>query len=125
MVENVDFKGFLDEYEVVIFYMKVLRVFVLFFICEGFGIMVLEVNVFGIFVVIVVYFLNVVVELIVYEYNGFLVFLNFGFFVESILVVLDYGKKFKRNCVRYVRNYDWDNIMRLIENFYERVVDDS
>lgn len=87
--------------------------------------MVLEVNVFGIFVVIVVYFLNVVVELIVYEYNGFLVFLNFGFFVESILVVLDYGKKFKRNCVRYVRNYDWDNIMRLIENFYERVVDDS
>lgn len=125
LVENVDFKGFLDEYEAVISHMKASRVFVLPSIREGFGITALEANASGIPVVTVVHPLNAAAELIVHEYNGFLAFPNPGSLAESILVALDHGKKLKRNCVRYARNYDWDNITRLIENFYERVADDS
>ncbi|WP_367884760.1 glycosyltransferase [Thermococcus sp. JCM 11816] len=55
LVENVDFKGFLDEYEAVISHMKASRVFVLPSIREGFGITALEANASGIPVVTVVH----------------------------------------------------------------------
>ncbi|HIH71972.1 MAG: Glycosyltransferase, family 1 [Thermococcales archaeon 44_46] len=122
LTENVYFRGFLDEHEKLISYVKSSKVFVLPSIREGFGITALEANASGIPVVTVISPLNAVKDLVIPGYNGFLAFSTPNSLANSILEGLLYYKKLKKNCINNAKGYDWDNIARLTENFYERVI---
>ncbi|CAB50364.1 glycosyltransferase family 4 protein [Pyrococcus abyssi] len=122
LTENVKFISFLNDYEKLIAYLKSSKVFVLPSKREGFGIIVLEANASGVPVITLDYPLNASRDLITHGYNGFISPPNPSSLAEYIELSLSLGKKFKRNCIKNARRYDWDNITQLTERLYERVL---
>lgn len=122
--KNVTFMGFLEDYEEVISYMKSSKVFVLPSKREGFGIVALEANASGIPVVTVDYPLNASKDLVIHGYNGFISSPEVESLAKYVEISLFNGKKFKRNCIKNAERYDWNNIARLTEKFYERVLNE-
>ncbi|ALV63873.1 LPS biosynthesis RfbU related protein [Thermococcus sp. 2319x1] len=122
--QNVKFLGFLRDYEEVISYLKSSKVFVLPSKREGFGIVVLEANASGLPVITLNYPMNASKDLIIHGYNGFISSSTPSSLAEYIEISLFSGKKFKRNCVKNAKRYDWENIAELTEKFYERVLNE-
>ncbi|MBC7095413.1 glycosyltransferase family 4 protein [Thermococcus sp.] len=121
---NVTFIGFLKDYEKLIAYMKSSKVFVLPSKREGFGIVALEANASGLPVITLDYPLNASKDLITHGYNGFISPPSPRSLAEYIEISLFNGKKFKRNCIKNAERYDWNNIAKLTEKFYERVLNE-
>ena len=116
---NIEFTGFLEDYEGVISRMKSSKVFVLPSTREGFGIVALEANACGLPVVTVNHKMNAACDFITNNENGFICELSEEDVAEKILRGLDEGKDMERKCIESARRYDWDNITNLTGELYE------
>lgn len=112
---NIVFKGFLENHEEVISYMKSSKVFVLPSTREGFGIVVLEANACGLPVVTVKHFRNASCDLITDNLNGFLCLPSEEAIMESILMAME--KDMRNGCFENAMNYDWNKIVSLYKHF--------
>lgn len=118
---NIEFTGFLDEYESVITRMKSSKVFVSPSTREGFGIAALEANACGLPVVTVNHAMNAVCDLIKGD-NGFLCELSEADIAVKILASFDRRVAMETSCIESAKGYDWDIIVDAIENYYETVI---
>jgi glycosyltransferase involved in cell wall biosynthesis len=119
--DNVFFAGFLQNYDDVIGYMKVSKVFVLPSTREGFGIVVLEANACGLPVVTVEHSRNAASGLIEEGNNGFKCELFADDMAEKITRLLG-DKVIGQRCMEYSRQFDWDNIVDRIEVCYRQML---
>jgi len=119
---NVDFLGFLETHGGVIACMKASKVFAFPSLREGFGIVVLEANASGLPVVTVDHEMNASKDLIVGGKNGFVVKLDERDFAEKILTALEKRKKMKTSALNIASKYEWDEIVKEIEKYYEGIL---
>ena len=115
---NLEFTGFLEDYDEVISYMKSSKVFVLPSTREGFGIAALEANACGLPVVTVDHRMNAACDFIANGGNGFICKLSEEDIAENILRELDEKKSIGRKCIENAKKYDWNEISLLTESFY-------
>jgi len=118
---NIKFMGFLENHDHVISYMKSSKVFVLPSTREGFGIVALEANACGLPVVTVNHKRNAACDFI-NNGNVFICELSEKDVAEKIFIGFDERKEdMRRRCIENAKRYDWDEIVKSIEYFYERV----
>ena len=117
---NIEFTGFLDEYEGVISRMKSSKVFVLPSTREGFGIAALEANACGLPVVTVNHKMNATCDF-VKTGNGFICDLTEDDVAEKILRGLDVRKEMEKGCIESAKKYDWNIVVDIVEKFYEKI----
>lgn len=115
-LKNVVFKGFVKENEEVIALMKSSKVFVLPSEREGFGIVVIEANACGIPVITIKHRRNASQYLIKNEKNGYVTNLHEKDIAEKILKAL---KKKDWNTKKYVKDYDWEIIIKKVKEVYK------
>jgi glycosyltransferase involved in cell wall biosynthesis len=116
--ESVKMKGFLQEGNEVLSYMKSSKVFVLPSVREGFGIVALEANACGLPVITAEHPHNAVCELIEHGKNGFLCQLSVEDLARKILAAHGNRGDQSRECARRAQAYDWKNIALMTESFY-------
>jgi glycosyltransferase involved in cell wall biosynthesis len=117
--ENVVFKGFLEDHDDVIAFMKSSKVFILPSTREGFGIVVLEANACGLPVVTVRHERNAACSLVEEGLNGFTCPVSPEKIAEKTLEAM--GRNMRQTCVNNASKYDWSNIIRLYEDFLKKV----
>ncbi len=115
---NVEFKGFMKNYDDLISYMKSSEVFVLPSTREGFGIVVIEANACGIPVVVVNHKMNAASDLIINNKNGIISDFSKEDIAENIISMINKKKKMQNDCIQISRKYDWDKIVNTLEKFY-------
>jgi len=115
---NVEFLGFMEQYENVIGYMKSSRVLALPSSREGFGMVVLEANACGIPVVVVDQPTNASKDLINPGKNGFIAELTEESLSNKIVEGLNSGKEMSDECKEYAEDYDWNKIIKQLEVTY-------
>lgn len=120
---NVDFLGFLEDFNDVIAIMKSSSVFALPSVREGFGLVVLEANASGLPVVTVRSPLNASVELIHEGKNGYVSENTPSTFAGKLLLAWETSRRMGRTSVNIAKRYDWDKIARKLEKYYEGVID--
>lgn len=120
--ENVKFKGFLENYEDIISYLKSSQIFVLPSTREGFGIVALEANACGLPVIVVDHPMNAAKDLIRNGDNGFICEISEEIMAEKIIAGINGKEKMKDSCVEFASMYDWDKIVIELENFYQNVL---
>ena len=122
IVENIVFTGFFHSSDDVISRLKSSRVFVFPSTREGFGISVLEALACGLPVVTVDHPKNAS-KAFISDGCGALSTLDAGDLSAQIQAVLEEkGNDWSRCCMR-AREYEWENITDLVENYYRRVHD--
>ena len=119
--DNIEFIGFLEDYDDVISHMKSSKVFVLPSTREGFGIAALEANACGLPVVTVNHGRNAACDFI-NNGNGFICELSEGDVAEKILRGLSERKSMGRRCIERAKGYDWDGIVVDLRRMYEGLV---
>ena len=119
MQNNVEFKGFMKDYNDLISYMKSSKVFVLPSTREGFGIVVIEANACGLPVVVVNHKMNAASELIVNNKNGIISDFSKEDIAENIINMIDKRKKMQNECIQNSKKYDWNKIVDTLEEFYK------
>jgi len=114
---NIKFKGFLENFNSLIAYMKSSKAFVLPSKREGFGIVAIEANACGIPVITTNHPQNAAKDLIIKNKNGFL----FDMTPEDLAVKIfqainryDWSKK----CQDHALKYDWNRVAEQVENYY-------
>jgi len=117
--ENITFLGFMDNYNDLVSYLKSSEVFVLASEREGFGIIVLEANACGLPVIVVKSPLNAAIDLIDEGKNGFVAEANATDVKNKIITALINKDKMKNHSQNIAKKYDWDNIIPLLEEFYQ------
>ncbi len=121
--DNIIFKGFVEDYDDLIGYMKSSKVFVLPSIREGFGMVVIEANACGIPVVVVNHKMNAATSLVKESYNGFKVELKPEAIAEKIVESIENKDEMADKCVQMSAEYDWDNIVDTVEKAYKNYAD--
>lgn len=116
--KNVEFLGFMEQYEDVITYMKSSRVLVLPSSREGFGMVVLEANACGVPVVVVDHPMNAAKDLINPGINGFIADLTEESLRDKIVEALNSGKEISVTCKEFAEDYDWNKIIKQLEITY-------
>ena len=116
---NVEFKGFMKDYNDLISYMKSSEVFVLPSTREGFGIVVIEANACGLPVVVVDSKMNAASDLIIDNKNGVISDFSKEDIAENIINMMDKKEKMQNDCIETSREYDWDRIVDSLEEFYK------
>ncbi|MGQ9479340.1 MAG: glycosyltransferase family 4 protein [Thermoproteota archaeon] len=111
---NIVFKGFLENHDEVVSYMKASKVFVLPSAREGFGIVVLEANACGLPVVTVRHARNAARYLVKDGLNGFTCFPSAQ--EIRVKIVETMNRDMREECIRNAARYDWSNIVELYEN---------
>jgi len=114
--ENVIFKGFLKTKEEVYSLMKSSKVFVLPSSREGFGMTVIEANAAGIPVITINHKDNASKDLIINNKNGFVCKLEAKDIANNIIKTLN---KKDWNTKEYVKQYDWNNIIKQFKDVYK------
>ncbi|AEG17950.1 glycosyltransferase family 4 protein [Methanobacterium paludis] len=117
---NIEFTGFLGNHDDLISYMKSSKVFVLPSTREGFGIVVLEANACELPVVVVKHKMNAACDLINNGKNGFVVEPSDKDMAAKIIRGIKDKEKMKPHCVDFASQYDWDDIVGLLEKHYEK-----
>jgi glycosyltransferase involved in cell wall biosynthesis len=118
---NITFTGFLEDHDALLKNMKSSQVFVLPSRREGFGMVVLEANACGLPVVVVRHPMNAAVDLVTNNQNGFIVEASQTALAEGILRGLKEKETMQDACVEFARGYNWDGIVRNLENYYQEV----
>jgi glycosyltransferase involved in cell wall biosynthesis len=123
LTDNVIFKGFMENYDDLIGYMKSSKVFVLPSIREGFGIVVIEANACGLPVVVVDHEMNAATDLVVEGVNGIKSGLEVDEMADNIIKSLDSSGECKEKCIELSRKYDWNKIVDSLEKVYNDTVE--
>ncbi|MBI5680680.1 MAG: glycosyltransferase family 4 protein [Methanobacterium sp.] len=118
---NVVFKGFVEDYESLISYIKSSKVFVLPSTREGFGIVVIEANACGLPVIVINHKMNAAFDLIENDVNGFISDLSKEDIADKIIRGINIKEKIQDNCIETAKKYDWNLIIDNIESFYENM----
>ncbi|WP_414468690.1 glycosyltransferase family 4 protein [Methanobacterium sp. ACI-7] len=122
---NVIFKGFMENYDDLISYMKSSKVFVLPSTREGFGIVVIEANASGLPVIVVKHKMNAACDLIEDNINGFISEFSEESISDKIINSINADRKMHNNCIKTAKKYDWNMIINKIEKYYESVNNNS
>lgn len=117
--KNVEFTGFLDDYDDAIALMKSSKVFASPSTREGFGMAALEANACGLPVVTIQHRMNAVCDLVT-EGTGSICEPSEKELAAAILQEMGTEMEKGQKCLERARKYDWEEISRLAENIYER-----
>ncbi len=123
LVSNLKFIGFLENVSDLFSYMKSSKVFVLPSEREGFGMVVLEANACGIPVVVVESSMNASVDLVQEGINGFIAKANEKDMALKINQALNKRENLKEKCIEFAKQYDWNEIVSLLEKYYYDSID--
>jgi glycosyltransferase involved in cell wall biosynthesis len=115
---NVEFAGFMDDYDEAIARMKSSKVFVLPSTREGFGMAALEAQACGLPVVTVRHRMNAVCDLVT-EKTGLVCQLSEQDLAEAILRGLESANGMREECISLARRYDWEEICQSLEGVYQ------
>lgn len=116
--KNVEFLGFMEQYENVIAHMKSSRLLALPSSREGFGMVVLEANACGLPVVVIDHPMNAAKDLINPGKNGFIAKPTEESFSNNIVEGLNSGNELGNECKEFAADYDWNNIIKQLEIAY-------
>ncbi len=116
--KNVEFTGFLDDYDDALALMKSAGVFVSPSTREGFGIAALEANACGLPVVTVRHRMNAVSDMV--RETGLVCEPTPESLAEGITRGLEERIRMKEKCRSGARDYDWERICDLAEKVYEQ-----
>jgi glycosyltransferase involved in cell wall biosynthesis len=118
--ENVEFAGFVEDYDQALARMKSSGVFVMPSIREGFGLAAVEAHACGLPVVTVNHRMNAVCDM-VNEDTGVICGLSREELSAAIISVLNRDRSRMRNeCINQARKYDWNKICSHIEKVYTK-----
>jgi len=117
---NILMTGFIKEHEQVLSYMKSSKVFVSPSTREGFGIASLEANACGLPVITVNHPQNAICSLVTNGENGLICEFSEEDIAKKILEVTDNKHSLSSKCIGFARNFDWDEVTKLLEKVYER-----
>jgi glycosyltransferase involved in cell wall biosynthesis len=115
--ENVQFCGFLEDYDEAIAIMKASRVFASTSSREGFGMVALEANACGLPVVTVKHRMNAVSDL-VKENTGEVCEMSPEALAEGLFRLLQRSDAMRGSCREMARMYDWEEICDRAERVY-------
>lgn len=121
--ENIIFMDFMDNQEDLYGLMKSSTVFVLPSEREGFGIVVIEANACGLPVITVNHPMNAAKDLISSD-NGCVINNNKSNLAQLINFYIEKGldRDIRNNCREYAKEYDWNHITTLTENYYAELL---
>lgn len=119
--ESVRFLGRVPRDDDVYSYMKSSKVFVFPSTREGAGLVTLEANAAGLPVITTDHPLNASRELI-NDKNGILFDFSHHDLKDKIIYMLNRHEDFKKDCIKFAKNYSWDNIAKLTEKVYKRIL---
>ncbi len=120
---NVVFKGFMENYDDLIAYMKSSKVLVLPSTREGFGIIVIEANACGLPVIVVNHKMNAATDLIINNENGFISEFSENDIADNIINIIYKKEEMEDICIKMAKRYDWEKIVDSLEDFYFKVND--
>lgn len=115
--KNVDFCGFLEDYNEALALMKSSRIFVAPSRREGFGMAALEANACGLPVVTIVHKMNAVMDLVTKE-TGAVCQPTEQSLAEAICRVLPRKEEMRGRCIEEARKYDWERFCDRAERVY-------
>ena len=115
--KNVEFTGFLSNYDEAIALMKSSKVFVSPSTREGFGMAALEANACGLPLVTVKHRMNAVMDLVTKE-TGLICEPSEDDLAAAIIDELNKGKGMRGRCIDLAKGYDWEKICDLLETVY-------
>jgi glycosyltransferase involved in cell wall biosynthesis len=115
---NVEFTGFLEDYQDVIAHMKSSKVLVLPSVREGFGMVVLEANACGVPVVVVDHPMNAAKDLVKEGENGYIADLSSDSISNKIVEAIKSKEKLIKSSKEYAKDYDWKEIITKLEVTY-------
>lgn len=118
IMDNIQFKPFLDKHEELIGYIKSSKVFILPSSREGFGIVVIEANGCGIPVITTNHDHNAARYLIIPGKNGYLFGGDSEELANAIADILQNHNDWAGSCKEQAKIYDWDSIVDLLESWY-------
>ena len=121
--DNINFKGFMENHDYIIGYMKSSNVFVLPSVREGFGIVVIESNACGIPVVVVDHEMNAAKDLVHEGVNGYKATLSPEDISDKIIKSIENKDKMKASCIDSSKGYDWNKIVDDLEKVYLEIID--
>ena len=122
--ENITFMNFLDNQNELYRLMKSSSVFVLPSEREGFGIVLIEANACGLPVITMNNPMNAAKDLITSN-NGCVINNNNDNLAKIINYYIEDGlsKDVRNNCRNYAKNFDWDHITTITENYYSDILE--
>jgi L-malate glycosyltransferase len=115
--KNVDFSGFLEDYNEALALMKSTRIFVAPSSREGFGMAALEANACGLPVVTIEHKMNAVMDLVTKE-TGAVCQPTKQALAEAIYRMLPKKEKMQRRCIEEAKKYDWERACDRAEKVY-------
>ena len=121
--DNINFKGFMENHDYIIGYMKSSNVFVLPSVREGFGIVVIESNACGIPVVVMDHEMNAAKDLVHEGVNGYKAKLSPEDISDKIIKSIENKDKMKTSCIDSSKGYDWNKIVDDLEKVYLEIID--
>ena len=115
--KNVEFCGFLEDYNEALALMKSSRIFATPSTREGFGMAALEANACGLPVVTVKHRMNAVMDLVTKE-TGAVCQPTEQALAEAICRTLQKKEKMRGRCIEEAKKYDWEEICDKAERVY-------
>lgn len=116
--KNIEFCGFLENYDDALALMKSSRAFASPSTREGFGMAALDANACGLPVVTVEHRMNAVMDLVT-ENTGFICPPAPEDLAEGLLLALQESPRMRGPCLKLAQGYDWERICDLAEKIYE------
>ena len=118
--KNIDFCGFLEDYDQALALMKASRIFAMPSTREGFGMAAIEALACGLPVITVNHKMNAVCDLIADD-CGVICDLSCQELSAAIISILNKDESLMRGkCIDQAKRYDWDKICSQIEGVYEK-----
>jgi len=117
--KNVEFCGFLEDYNEALALMKSSRIFVSPSTREGFGMAALEANACGLPVVTIKHKMNAVMDLVTNE-TGAICLPTEQDLAGAICSMLPKKEIMRRRCIEEARKYDWERACDRVEKVYKQ-----